>query len=88
MATHVATPSPGRSDRLIHSAAVLLCAAVFATDLQLPLGNAVGMLYVPVILLGLWTRWRHYALVAAVAATALLGLSTALAWTGEVAPLV
>jgi PAS domain S-box-containing protein len=88
MNTHLAMPPPARPDRLIHIAAFILFAAIFATDLQLPLGNAVGMLYVPVILLGLWTRWRHYAFVAAVAATALLALSTGLAWSGDVAPIV
>jgi PAS domain S-box-containing protein len=73
---------------MIHIAAIVLSAAIFATDLQLPLGNAVGMLYVPVVLLGLWTPWRHYPLVASIAATALLVLSTVLTWTRDLLPIL
>ena len=78
----------GRSDRLIHIAAVLLCAAIFATDVQLPVGNAVGMLYVLVILLGLWTRWRPYVPVATVTTIALLALSALVTWSLDVPPIV
>jgi PAS domain S-box-containing protein len=88
MAAHVPTRLLGRPDRLIHVAAVVLCAAIFATDLQLPLGYAAGMLYVPVILLGLWTRWRHYSLVAAAVATGLLALDTAIGWSDRTPSIV
>jgi PAS domain S-box-containing protein len=88
MAARVVTSPLRRSDRLIHTAAIVLSAAIFTTDLQLPLANAVGMLYVPVILLGLWTGWRRYPVVAAVSATTLLALTTVVAWTADVPPIV
>jgi PAS domain S-box-containing protein len=81
MARAVATRPLARQDRLIHAAGAVLCAAIVATDLQLPPGYAIGMLYVPVILLGLWTRWPPYPLVAAVAASLLLALDIAVGWS-------
>ena len=33
---------------------------IFVVDLQQPLVYAVGILYVLVILVGLWTTWRPY----------------------------
>lgn len=40
-------------------------------DLSQPVGEAIGMLYVLVIVLGLWTPWTPFPIVAALAATAL-----------------
>jgi PAS domain S-box-containing protein len=76
-----------RSDRIIHAGGLLLSLAIFATDVQMPLGSAVGMLYALVILLGLWTRWERYPLVAAMAATALLAADLVLGWTDNVPPI-
>ena len=82
-----ALPS-GRSDRVVHAAALLLAAGIFAIDVLVPLGFAIGMLHLPVVLLGLWTSWRPFPLVAALAATILVGADVALAWGGEVPVIV
>jgi PAS domain S-box-containing protein len=84
----VATPSFTRSDRFVLAGGALLSAAVFATDVQVPLGSAVGMLYVPVVLLGLWTVWRPYPVVAALAATFLLATDTVIGWGPEIPSIV
>ena len=34
---------------------LVLTAAIFAADLEAPVGSAIGMLYVGVVLLGLWS---------------------------------
>jgi PAS domain S-box-containing protein len=78
----------GTSDRLVHAGGVLLAAAIFATDAQAPLGSAVGMLYVLVVLLGLGTGWRHYPMAAAAVATALLVADTAIGWRDDVPAVV
>src|SRR5687768_8800650 len=74
------SPSPRREQLLLFMAAVLT-ALIFTLDLLLPLGAATGMLYVFVILLGLWIRAPHYAAVAAGVATVLLVADTAMDWT-------
>ena len=43
-------------NRVILAAGVATAAAIFLVDLAQPLGNAIGMLYVLVIVLGLWTE--------------------------------
>ena len=63
--------------------AVLLTALIFLLDLVLPLGAATGMLYVFVILLGLWIRNPHFPAYAAGAATILLIADTAINWTEQ-----
>ena len=55
-----------RAPRLVAVAAVFAL-AVFGLDLWLPLGVAVPSLYLGVVLLGLWARRRHFAVVAAAA---------------------
>lgn len=72
--------SAGRQRLLLLSAA-LLTAIIFALDLAMPLGVATGMLYVFVILLGLWIRAPHYAAIAASVATVLLIVDIAVSWT-------
>jgi signal transduction histidine kinase len=57
------------------AAAGLCAAAVFALDVWLPLGAAVPSLYVAVVLLGLWSTRRRFALSAA----AVCGVLTILA---------
>ena len=76
------SPSPGRQQLLLLTAAVLT-ALIFALDLLLPLGAATGMLYVFVILLGLWIRAPHYPAIAAGVATVLLVADTAFNWTEQ-----
>ena len=48
---------------------------------QQPLDDAVGMLYILVIVLGLWTAWPPYPMAAALAATALVvTIDIAIGW--------
>ena len=63
--------------------AALLTVLIFLLDLVLPLGAATGMLYVFVILLGLWIRNPHFPALAAGLATVLLMVDTALNWTEQ-----
>jgi PAS domain S-box-containing protein len=65
-----------------------LSVTIFAIDLQLPLGAATGMLYVSVILLGLWARSVGYAVVAAALATVLTMADLALGWSGQATAVV
>ena len=65
---------------LIYAGAIAATAAIFLVDLQQPLVYAVGILYVLVILLGLWTRWPGYPIVAAVVATTLLIADAIVGW--------
>ncbi|MBA3949285.1 MAG: PAS domain S-box protein, partial [Acidobacteria bacterium] len=74
--------SPGR-ERALLLFAVLLTLAIFLLDLALPMGMATGMLYVFVILLGLWIRWRPFPAVAASTAWILLIADTLLNWTAN-----
>jgi PAS domain S-box-containing protein len=75
-------------DALALGVAALLSTIVFVVDLAEPLGNALGMAYVPVILLGLWVRWAAYPLWAAAAATLLVIVDTAIGWTPRPPPAV
>ena len=61
--------SPGRALPFL---GLVLAIAIFALDLNAPVGSGIGMLYVGVILLGLWTPWRAYPMVAAVLASCLV----------------
>ena len=70
-------------ERLLLLTAVLLTAVIFTLDLVLPLGAATGMLYIFVILLGLWIRQPHFPAYAAGAASLLLIADTALNWTEQ-----
>ena len=67
-------------DRVMHVAAVAMAAAIFAVDLRQPLGDAIGMLYILVIVMGLWTEWPPYPMTAALAATALVAIDLAIGW--------
>jgi PAS domain S-box-containing protein len=68
-------------ERVLLLTAVLVTAVIFLLDLVLPLGATTGMLYVFVILLGLWIRNPHYPAYAAGAASLLLMADTAINWT-------
>lgn len=69
------------SDGLIHVAGLLLATGIFAIDAVQPIDGSVGVLYVLPVVLGLWTSWRAYPLVAALVATGLLILDTLADWT-------
>jgi PAS domain S-box-containing protein len=66
------------------AAGVAMAAAIFLVDLAQPLGNAIGILYILVIVIGLWTGWPPYPMVAALAATLLLIIDLAVGWTSSV----
>lgn len=85
MTAPVTTPFVAKSrDRVVHSVGVAIAAAIFLIDLSQPLGNAIGMLYILVIVLGLWTPWPSYPMAAALAATALVIVDLAIGWTANV----
>ncbi len=68
------------------ASALALSAAVFVADLALPLGYSIGMLYVLVILLGLWVEWRLYPAAAGTLALLLVAIDTAAGWTPNPPP--
>ena len=74
------SPSPPRpeGERRLAVSAVLLAAAIFILDLQVPLGVAVCALYGVVVLFGLFTTIRGFALWMAVMATLLTTVDAAL----------
>ncbi len=61
---------------------------IFLVDVQQPLVYNVGILYVLIILLGLWTTWRPYPIAAAVAATTLLIIDAIVGWDGDAPPFI
>jgi PAS domain S-box-containing protein len=80
---------PGQPrDRAVHIAGVVLALVIFGADVQVPLGYAIGILYVLVILLGLWTSWPAYPALAAFGATFLLLADLAIGWGPDVTPFV
>jgi two-component system CheB/CheR fusion protein len=76
----------GKRDKGVIASALALSAAVFVADLELPLGYGIGMVYVLVILLGLWAEWRLYPVVAATLALLLVAIDTAAGWTPNPPP--
>jgi PAS domain S-box-containing protein len=86
MTTPVTTPPavPKPRDGVVHAVGVAVAALIFLVDLSQPVGNAIGMLYVLVIVLGLWTGWAPYPMAAALAATALVIVDLAIGWTPTV----
>jgi PAS domain S-box-containing protein len=64
----------------LYPGAVAVTAAIFLVDLQQPLGYTAGILYVLVILLGLWTNWQGYPIVAATVTTMLLIVDAVVGW--------
>ncbi|MGH7338935.1 MAG: PAS domain S-box protein, partial [Candidatus Rokuibacteriota bacterium] len=75
-------------DRTVISLAVALAALVFLFDISQPLGSAIGMAYVPIVLLGLWVDYGTYPLWSAVGATMLVAVDTAWWWTSETSAFV
>ncbi len=86
MASVPGGPLDKPSDLPLYAGAVAGAAAVFLVDVQQPLGYAVSILYVPVILLGLWIEWKAYPIVAAVAATILLIIDVIVGWSADAPP--
>ena len=77
---------PDARGRVLLALGVLLAGVIFAIDISSPLGSAVGMLYVGVILLGLWSPWTPYPIVAAHAAAVLVLVDLWLGWQREGVP--
>ena len=71
-------------DRVKMAVGVAMAVAIFLVDLAQPLGNAIGILYILVIVVGLWTEWPPYPMVAALAATLLLVVDLAVGWSSSV----
>jgi PAS domain S-box-containing protein len=67
--------------RAVHVSGVVLALLIFLVDMARPLGDAIGILYVLVIVLGLWTEWTAYPLVAGIGATVLLAIDLVLGWS-------
>ncbi|OFW13406.1 MAG: hypothetical protein A3F70_18110 [Acidobacteria bacterium RIFCSPLOWO2_12_FULL_67_14] len=65
---------------MIHAGALVATLAIFLIDLREPLVYAIGILYVLVIVMGLWTSWYGYPIVAAVVATTLLIVDVIVGW--------
>jgi PAS domain S-box-containing protein len=76
--------SSATGGRLAIGLAALVATLVFLFDFTHPLGSAIGMAYVPIVLLGLWIRSGTYPLWAATLATMLVIVDTALGWGPEV----
>jgi PAS domain S-box-containing protein len=79
---HLAAPR----GRALPVLALLLTALIFAIDLSVPVGSVIGMLYVGVILLGLWSAWLPFPLVAAYGAVALVLVDLYAGWDDHTAP--
>jgi len=75
-------------EALLYSAGLGATAAIFIIDIQLPLVYAIGILYVLVILLGLWISWPAYPIVAAVTATTLLIVDVIVGWAPAPPPFI
>ena len=78
-------PLPPADDRRLIALAVVLAATIFMADLRLPLGITVSALYGVVILVGLFTQARGFALWAALGVTLLTTLGAWLSPEAEIA---
>ena len=83
MASEPLNQQTGARDTLTHAAAVATGLGIFIIDLQQALVYDVGILYVLVIVLGLWTTWQGYPIAAAAGATALLIVDAAWGWSPD-----
>lgn len=75
------SPPSSDVDRTMIPVAIVLAILVFLFDISQPVGSAIGMAYVPIVLLGLWVDHGTFPLWAAAAASALAVIDMALAWT-------
>lgn len=64
--------TPQRASSWIITITIILAAEIFVADLVLPLGLAVWLPYGALVLISLWAPQRKYALINAIAATALI----------------
>ena len=67
-------------DTLLYAFAIAATVGIFVADLREPLPFSIGILYVLVIVLGLWVSWQPYPIVAATIATALLIVDVIVGW--------
>jgi PAS domain S-box-containing protein len=74
-------PTTKSREGLVIAGGAVLALAIAAVDAELPLGVATGMLYVIVILLGLWVATPLYPVLAAAGATGLLVIDTIVGWS-------
>ena len=84
--THVQFQKP--RDAVIHLAGLTLTIAIFLVDLELPIVYAPGILYVLVIVFGLWTDWRPYPILAAIVSTSLLIVDIIVGWAESPPPFI
>jgi PAS domain S-box-containing protein len=82
-----ASSRPG-PDRFFVVVAALLAAAIFVVDLLRPLGDAIGMAYVLVVVLGLRIQSLYYPGIAAAVATVLIMVDLARGWISPPPPSV
>ena len=71
---------PAPRSRTLHLIGLALAATIFVADVALPSSSVVGVLYVGVILLGLWSPWAAYPGLAAAAVSMLLIIDLGIAW--------
>ena len=67
---------------------VILSAAIFVADLRAPVGSAIGMLYVGVVLLGLWSRQPAFPVAAGCVATVLVLADLYVSWERQLTTVV
>lgn len=68
-----ASPTAGAgTPTFLYAGCAVLLAAIFLLDLAIPLGVAVGVLYIAVILLSLWSPWNKVTLLVALVASLLI----------------
>jgi len=82
------TPTERSHNSLVHAGALVAAIGIFIVDLQQPLVYAVSILYVLIILVGLWTSWQAYSIVAAVVATTLLIIDAIVGWGPGAPPVI
>jgi PAS domain S-box-containing protein len=63
-----------KRDQQVAAAAAVLACAVLLADYWVPLRIGVGVLYAAVVLLSLWSSYRHFVFVAAITGTVLINL--------------
>ncbi len=57
--------------RTILAASLVMMVGVFVADIQMPLGVAIGVAYVAVVLFSFWSYWRYYTVIISLVATVL-----------------
>jgi hypothetical protein len=70
--------------RTLAVVSLVLTLGIFVLDRQAPVGSAIGMLYVGVVLLGLWSPWPAFPLVAAYGAAVLVLADLHASWDAQI----